>query len=172
MLHSSPRSTVAPRMDTKEYTTKKGAQPCRCGTKSDETRAVQSPADDGGECKAAQRHRREDGRPAAVGGGEAGDRQLGTGRRAVVDRDTAAQDDQRGQCADHNGIRKHLKDAEESLLYRLFVSAQAWAMEPVPRPASLEKIPRETPFCILTKRLPMTAPVKAAGLKAPRRWPR
>ena len=24
MLHSSPRSTVAPRMDTKEYTTKKG----------------------------------------------------------------------------------------------------------------------------------------------------
>ena len=48
-----------------------------------------------------------------------------------------------------------------------FVSAQAWAMEPVPRPASLEKIPRETPFCILTKRLPMTPPVKAAGLKAP-----
>ena len=48
-----------------------------------------------------------------------------------------------------------------------FVSAQAWAMEPVPRPASLEKMPRETPFCILMNRLPMVPPVKAAGLNAP-----
>ena len=47
------------------------------------------------------------------------------------------------------------------------VSAQAWAMEPVPRPASLEKMPRETPFCMLTNRLPMVPPVKAAGLNAP-----
>ena len=47
------------------------------------------------------------------------------------------------------------------------VSAQAWAMEPVPRPASLEKMPRETPFCMLMNRLPMVPPVKAAGLKAP-----
>ena len=47
------------------------------------------------------------------------------------------------------------------------VSAQAWAIEPVPRPASLEKMPRETPFCILTNRLPMMPPVNAAGLNAP-----
>ena len=47
------------------------------------------------------------------------------------------------------------------------VSAQAWAMEPVPRPASLEKMPRDTPFCILTNRLPMVPPVNAAGLNAP-----
>ena len=49
----------------------------------------------------------------------------------------------------------------------LLVSAQAWAMEPVPRPASLEKMPRETPFCILRKMLPMAPPVKARGSNAP-----
>ena len=49
----------------------------------------------------------------------------------------------------------------------LRVSAQAWAMEPVPRPASLEKMPRETPFCILRKTLPMAPPVKARGSNAP-----
>ena len=47
------------------------------------------------------------------------------------------------------------------------VSAQAWAMEPVPRPASLEKMPRATPFCRLKKQLPTTPPVTAAGLNAP-----
>ena len=30
-----------------------------------------------------------------------------------------------------------------------------------------EKMPRETPFCILTNRLPMMPPVNAAGLNAP-----
>ena len=34
-------------------------------------------------------------------------------------------------------------------------------MEPVPRPASLEKIPRETPFFILRNMLPTTPPVTA-----------
>jgi len=48
-----------------------------------------------------------------------------------------------------------------------FVSAQAWAMEPVPRPASLEKMPRDTPFFMLMKKLPTTPPVTEAGLKAP-----
>ena len=47
------------------------------------------------------------------------------------------------------------------------VSAQACAMEPVPRPASLEKIPLETPFFILKKKLPTIPPVKALGLNAP-----
>ena len=47
------------------------------------------------------------------------------------------------------------------------VSAHAWAIEPVPRPASLEKIPLETPFFILINRLPTAPPVTAAGLKAP-----
>ena len=40
-------------------------------------------------------------------------------------------------------------------------------MEPVPRPASLEKIPLETPFFILMKKLPTTPPVTDAGLNAP-----
>ena len=35
-------------------------------------------------------------------------------------------------------------------------------MEPVPRPASLENIPRETPFCMLRNKLPTAPPVKAA----------
>ena len=48
----------------------------------------------------------------------------------------------------------------------LFVSAQAWAMEPVPRPASLEKIPRETPFFMLKNMLPMMPPVAAWGVNA------
>jgi len=48
-----------------------------------------------------------------------------------------------------------------------FVSAQACAIEPVPRPASLEKMPRETPRCMLMNRLPMAPPVKAFGLNAP-----
>lgn len=47
------------------------------------------------------------------------------------------------------------------------VSAQAWAIEPVPRPASLEKMPRATPFCMLVKKLPTTPPVTAMGWKAP-----
>ena len=47
------------------------------------------------------------------------------------------------------------------------VSAQACAIEPVPSPASLEKIPLETPFFILTKKLPTAPPVTAAGLNAP-----
>ena len=47
------------------------------------------------------------------------------------------------------------------------VSAHAWAMEPVPRPASLEKIPRATPFFILRKKLPTIPPVTEAGWNAP-----
>ena len=47
------------------------------------------------------------------------------------------------------------------------VSAQAWAMLPVPRPASLEKMPRDTPFFRLRNTLPTTPPVKARGWKAP-----
>ena len=47
------------------------------------------------------------------------------------------------------------------------VSAQACAMEPVPRPASLEKIPLDTPFFILKKKLPITPPVTADGWNAP-----
>ena len=49
----------------------------------------------------------------------------------------------------------------------LRVSAQACAIEPVPSPASFEKIPRETPFFILTNILPTRPPVTADGLKAP-----
>ena len=48
-----------------------------------------------------------------------------------------------------------------------FVSAQAWAIDPVPSPASFEKIPRATPFFILIKKLPTTPPVTEAGWKAP-----
>ena len=47
------------------------------------------------------------------------------------------------------------------------VSAHAWAIEPVPSPASLEKIPRETPFFILVNMLPTMPPVTADGLNAP-----
>ena len=48
-------------------------------------------------------------------------------------------------------------------------SEAAWAMEPVPRPASLEKMPRDTPFFIHKNRLPTAPPVTAEGLKAPLR---
>ena len=47
------------------------------------------------------------------------------------------------------------------------VSAHAWAIEPVPRPASLEKIPLDTPFFILIKKLPTAPPVTEAGENAP-----
>ena len=47
------------------------------------------------------------------------------------------------------------------------VSAQACAIEPVPRPASFEKIPLETPFFMLIKKLPTAPPVTADGLNAP-----
>ncbi len=40
-------------------------------------------------------------------------------------------------------------------------------MEPVPSPASFEKIPLATPFFILMKKLPHTPPVTEAGEKAP-----
>ena len=49
----------------------------------------------------------------------------------------------------------------------LRVSAQACAIEPVPRPASLEKIPRDTPFFMLIKKLPTAPPVTEAGVNAP-----
>lgn len=91
----------------------------RLAEELDAAGAVQAPADDGGECEAAQRHRRKDGRPAAVGGGESGDGQLGTGGRAVVHRHPAAQDDQRGQGADDDGIGKDFEDTEHPLLDRL-----------------------------------------------------
>ena len=47
------------------------------------------------------------------------------------------------------------------------VSAHACAIEPVPRPASLENIPLDTPFFILIKKLPTAPPVTAAGENAP-----
>ena len=94
MLHSSPRFDRCTQDGHEGVHHKEGAHNLVAAAQErDEARAVQAPADDGGERKAAQRHRREDGRPAAVGGGEAGDGQLGTGGRAVVDRDAAAQDD-------------------------------------------------------------------------------
>ena len=40
-------------------------------------------------------------------------------------------------------------------------------MDPVPRPASLEKIPLETPLFILRNIDPMIPPVAALGVKAP-----
>ena len=49
------------------------------------------------------------------------------------------------------------------------VSAQACAIDPVPSPASLEKIPRDTPFFILIKKLPTAPPVTDAGRNAPAR---
>ena len=79
-----------------------------------------APADDGGEGKAAQCHRRKDGCPAAVGRGKAGDRQLRARSGAVVDRRAAAQNDHSRQRADDDGVRKDLKDAEHALLDRLF----------------------------------------------------
>jgi len=47
------------------------------------------------------------------------------------------------------------------------VWAAAAAMGALPRPASLEKIPRETPFFILRNMEPITPPVAALGEKAP-----
>ena len=47
------------------------------------------------------------------------------------------------------------------------VSADACAIDPVPRPASFEKMPREKPFCILINMLPTTPPVTADGANAP-----
>ena len=48
-----------------------------------------------------------------------------------------------------------------------FTSEHAWAIDPVPRPASLEKIPLDTPFRMLRNRLPTTPPVTDFGLNAP-----
>ena len=42
----------------------------------------------------------------------------------------------------------------------------AWTRALLPRPASLEKIPRATPFCIATIIEPTTPPVTALGLNA------
>ena len=70
--------------------------------------------------KAAQRHRRKDGRPAAVGGSKAADGQFGARGGAVVDSDAAAQDDHRRQGADDDGVSEDLKNAEHTLLDRLF----------------------------------------------------
>ncbi len=47
------------------------------------------------------------------------------------------------------------------------VSEQACAIEPVPRPASFENMPLDTPFFMLKKKLPTIPPVTAEGLKAP-----
>ena len=46
------------------------------------------------------------------------------------------------------------------------VSAVAWAIEPVPKPASLEKIPLEIPFFMERIKLPTAPPVNALGEKA------
>ncbi len=58
---------------------------------------------------------------------------------------------------------KTSKIPKNPCLTGFFVSAHAWAMEPVPSPASLEKIPRDTPFFILRNILPTTPPVTADG---------
>ena len=47
------------------------------------------------------------------------------------------------------------------------VSAHACAIEPVPSPASFEKIPLDTPFFMLIKKLPTAPPVTDAGENAP-----
>ena len=47
-----------------------------------------------------------------------------------------------------------------------FVRAAAAAIGAEPRPASLEKMPRATPFCIATKMVPTMPPVNADGLNA------
>ena len=47
------------------------------------------------------------------------------------------------------------------------VSAHACAIDPVPIPASFEKIPLETPRLIVINMLPTTPPVNADGLNAP-----
>ena len=46
--------------------------------------------------------------------------------------------------------------------------AAAAAIGALPRPASFEKMPRATPFCIAMKSDPTTPPVNAAGLNAAR----
>ena len=46
------------------------------------------------------------------------------------------------------------------------VCAAAAAIGALPRPASLEKIPLATPFCIATSMLPTTPPVIALGENA------
>ena len=85
----------------------------------DASGAIQSPADDGGEGKAAQRNGGEDGNPAAISRNKAVDGQLRTGSAAVVDRYTAAQNNQSGQSADQDSVGKYLKDAKQTLLDRL-----------------------------------------------------
>ena len=47
------------------------------------------------------------------------------------------------------------------------MSAHACAIDPVPRPASLEKMPLVTPYFILIKKLPTAPPVTDAGENAP-----
>lgn len=85
---------------------------------------VQAPAEDGGKGEAAQRHRRKDGDPAAVGAGKAADGQLRTGRCPVGKGGAAAQDNQCGQGADHDGVDEHLEHTEQALLNGiLYVSA-------------------------------------------------
>lgn len=72
------------------------------------------------EREAAQRDRRENGSPTAVGRRKAGNRQVCARHGAVIHRRAAAQNDKRRQCADDNGIDKHLKNAKHTLFYRLF----------------------------------------------------
>ena len=57
--------------------------------------------------------------PVAVGAGKAADGQLRAGRRTVGDGHAAAQDNKSRKGADDDGIDKHLKDAEQSLLHRV-----------------------------------------------------
>ena len=80
---------------------------------------VQAPAQDGGEGEAAHGHGGENGDPVAVGAGKAADGQLRAGSRAEGDGHAAAQDDQRGEGADDDGIHKYLKDTEQTLLHRI-----------------------------------------------------
>ena len=97
-------------------------------------------------------------------------RQLCTGRFTVRYCNTAAQKLRVPvQCADDDRIREHFKDTKHSLLYR-FARICAGMRNRARTKSRLireEKIPRETPFFILTNILPTIPPVTADGLKAP-----
>lgn len=77
---------------------------------------VQSPADDSGEGKAAHGNGCEDGHPATVDGGEAGDGQLRASGLTVRHAHAAEEDHQGRHGADDDGVHEHLKDAEHTLL--------------------------------------------------------
>ena len=80
---------------------------------------VQTPADDGGEREAAHSDCGKDGYPIAVDRSKAGDGQFCACCAAIVDGNSADQDDQCGHGADHNGVGEYFENAVQTLLYRL-----------------------------------------------------